>query len=119
MSFGRVVELVTERLLPGATLFWGGCEPVGSAWDRPALTTFTRRHMPVAHLALVGHDSRGTLAGSMTVSPTRLGLEEYVEVYVYTATMSAETRSEAARARSRSEERRVGKECRSRWSPYH
>ena len=25
----------------------------------------------------------------------------------------------AANARSRSEERRVGKECRSRWSPYH
>src|SRR5256885_4853995 len=25
----------------------------------------------------------------------------------------------AERARSRSEERRVGKECRSRWSPYH
>ena len=24
-----------------------------------------------------------------------------------------------ARTRSRSEERRVGKECRSRWSPYH
>ena len=24
-----------------------------------------------------------------------------------------------ARARRRSEERRVGKECRSRWSPYH
>ena len=89
MSFGRVVELIIERLLPGATLFWGDCEPVGSAWDRPALTTFTRRHMPVAHLAL---------AGSMTVSPTRLGLEEYVEVYVYTATMSAEARSEAVRA---------------------
>ena len=26
---------------------------------------------------------------------------------------------EAGRGRSRSEERRVGKECRSRWSPYH
>ena len=26
---------------------------------------------------------------------------------------------EAARAYDRSEERRVGKECRSRWSPYH
>ena len=26
---------------------------------------------------------------------------------------------EALRVRSRSEERRVGKECRSRWSPYH
>ena len=28
-------------------------------------------------------------------------------------------RSESASGRSRSEERRVGKECRSRWSPYH
>ena len=26
---------------------------------------------------------------------------------------------DAARKRDRSEERRVGKECRSRWSPYH
>ena len=26
---------------------------------------------------------------------------------------------EAVRKRPRSEERRVGKECRSRWSPYH
>ena len=25
----------------------------------------------------------------------------------------------AEKARARSEERRVGKECRSRWSPYH
>ena len=30
---------------------------------------------------------------------------------------SFDTREEAERARS--EERRVGKECRSRWSPYH
>src|SRR5260221_2362734 len=29
------------------------------------------------------------------------------------------TRSARAAAASRSEERRVGKECRSRWSPYH
>src|SRR2546422_9946495 len=27
--------------------------------------------------------------------------------------------AEAMRSRARSEERRVGKECRSRWSPYH
>ena len=27
--------------------------------------------------------------------------------------------NEKIRSRSRSEERRVGKECRSRWSPYH
>src|SRR2546427_9852900 len=29
------------------------------------------------------------------------------------------TRFEIAQAETRSEERRVGKECRSRWSPYH
>ena len=28
-------------------------------------------------------------------------------------------RGEIERAHGRSEERRVGKECRSRWSPYH
>ena len=32
---------------------------------------------------------------------------------------SAEIRSEPTRFIARSEERRVGKECRSRWSPYH
>ena len=32
---------------------------------------------------------------------------------------SAETVSRLTQRRSRSEERRVGKECRSRWSPYH
>src|SRR5712691_1813481 len=31
----------------------------------------------------------------------------------------AETKLEGDKARLRSEERRVGKECRSRWSPYH
>src|SRR5256885_7806140 len=31
----------------------------------------------------------------------------------------AETAEEAGRVVARSEERRVGKECRSRWSPYH
>src|SRR5258706_9898857 len=32
---------------------------------------------------------------------------------------SARERSDSPSERSRSEERRVGKECRSRWSPYH
>ena len=32
---------------------------------------------------------------------------------------TAASTSEAASAAARSEERRVGKECRSRWSPYH
>src|SRR5256886_14533506 len=34
-------------------------------------------------------------------------------------TMIADSKELAAMGGSRSEERRVGKECRSRWSPYH
>ena len=33
--------------------------------------------------------------------------------------MLVEYQVERTREKSRSEERRVGKECRSRWSPYH
>src|SRR5258707_10907261 len=36
-----------------------------------------------------------------------------------TVTLSSSDTSEATVPTSRSEERRVGKECRSRWSPYH
>ena len=45
---------------------------------------------------------------------------ENVEADVYlNGTVSQERLSEILEKRSRSEERRVGKECRSRWSPYH
>ena len=36
-----------------------------------------------------------------------------------TADLMLDTTFESAEALKRSEERRVGKECRSRWSPYH
>ena len=38
--------------------------------------------------------------------------------YLYFHEMNIDP-SEPQKKRSRSEERRVGKECRSRWSPYH
>src|SRR3712207_9097887 len=38
---------------------------------------------------------------------------------LYRAELAAADDPEAKRAELRSEERRVGKECRSRWSPYH
>ena len=40
-------------------------------------------------------------------------------VCVVTETDAADADPQAQPPRSRSEERRVGKECRSRWSPYH
>src|SRR6266581_9812652 len=43
----------------------------------------------------------------------------YVEVGVEAQEALREVRYVADLANERSEERRVGKECRSRWSPYH
>ena len=39
--------------------------------------------------------------------------------YTTTVKLAPETQDAAKKSSLRSEERRVGKECRSRWSPYH
>ena len=39
--------------------------------------------------------------------------------YLYGKSQGIDIRSEGSGNAGRSEERRVGKECRSRWSPYH
>ena len=48
-------------------------------------------------------------------------MKEIILAYQGEMTLKGLNRSkfEARLAKSRSEERRVGKECRSRWSPYH
>ena len=55
---------------------------------------------------------REPVTGSFQAVPTADGV-------VMQLTIAAETDAECARCLTRSEERRVGKECRSRWSPYH
>src|SRR5258708_26698573 len=49
--------------------------------------------------------------------PQAYGLLGFAQLYGSRDTVSAERSMRAAIERS--EERRVGKECRSRWSPYH
>jgi len=44
---------------------------------------------------------------------------EVVETYAFRITRNADMEIQEEEAADRSEERRVGKECRSRWSPYH
>ena len=46
-------------------------------------------------------------------------LDEGVLVAITATSSEADDLARAVSARARSEERRVGKECRSRWSPYH
>ena len=48
-----------------------------------------------------------------------LGIRKGLDGLIYDDMSSMNTFSVANILRSRSEERRVGKECRSRWSPYH
>ena len=49
------------------------------------------------------------------IRPVRM-LDAFRELGFEVLTVTGSARE---RSRSRSEERRVGKECRSRWSPYH
>ena len=60
----------------------------------------------------------GATVNSVVMSNAKARLAE-----AYTGTLSSKTTdlgfSYSARGEARSEERRVGKECRSRWSPYH
>src|SRR2546430_11294816 len=60
---------------------------------------------------LLDHAPRRYESAAEQVSIAKLGLTE--------GEVAIEGRIVSARARPRSEERRVGKECRSRWSPYH
>src|SRR5256886_6205989 len=60
------------------------------------------------------HDARRTLEGG-----GKRELRVNVEVALVLLGDETTWKPDADEARHRSEERRVGKECRSRWSPYH
>ena len=66
------------------------------------------RYSRVKEAAVLGviHRHRGEVPVAFIVSQGQLGEREIIEYL-------------RANLASRSEERRVGKECRSRWSPYH
>src|SRR5256886_10220729 len=55
---------------------------------------------------------------SACIAPVRVSAHS-IRSDVYASNTSATANTRAPSGISRSEERRVGKECRSRWSPYH
>ena len=69
---------------------------------------------PVSSLQIV----LGKYLGALVVSAVMLG-SSLTFVYVLTSVSKPEMATVASLYLGRSEERRVGKECRSRWSPYH
>ena len=79
------------------------------SWLKTHLVTDAPLTALVERLIMLGHDVEG-------VEDRAAALDGFVVARV----VKAEPHPNADRLRvCRSEERRVGKECRSRWSPYH
>src|SRR2546430_14381102 len=80
----------------------------------PRLRRRDRRVRPVDRVRFAGeaHAVDGTNATIATSQP-------WYECHVYPKTTLAKLDAQLSASADRSEERRVGKECRSRWSPYH
>src|SRR5258707_12855720 len=81
----------------------------GPSITLPACKAFLEHH-PDAELVLVGlpeaiAPAKGWARVTLVAASEVVSMDDPVEV--------------ALRRKKRSEERRVGKECRSRWSPYH
>src|SRR5256886_2151377 len=70
------------------------------------------RTKPHVNVGTIGHVDHGktTLTAALTKVAADKGLATYV---------TYDQVAKASESQGRSEERRVGKECRSRWSPYH
>ena len=67
--------------------------------------------------AILGSSACANIPKDPTATPT-LSDEEKLEFFKQIAAVEA-AMTQTQDALTRSEERRVGKECRSRWSPYH
>src|SRR5256886_8954781 len=88
-----------------------------------------QRTKPHVNVGTIGHVDHGktTLTAALTKVAAEKGLATYVSYDEVAKASAAQGRRDAtkiltiatAHVEYRSEERRVGKECRSRWSPYH
>src|SRR2546426_11844614 len=108
-----------STLFPYTTLFRSKDRTTGGLW---------RDRINIAWVDAY-NDSVWIYAAQLAAEAVRLGFNEVQFDYVRfpdeprermaTAIFPAHHAGETQRAAVRSEERRVGKECRSRWSPYH
>src|SRR2546426_12725012 len=89
-----------------------------------------KKHKIVYHLDEAGLDKARSVLGNIENHIRGVGGADHIEAIelvvhgaalrnFVTASMDVALRAALDRLQTRSEERRVGKECRSRWSPYH
>ena len=117
VSVNNFISLVKKGFYDGLTfhrviegfMIQGGC-PLGNGTGGPGYTIrgeFSQNgfHNPLKHEA-------GVLSMARAMHPDSAGSQFFIM-------HKAAPHLDGAYAAFRSEERRVGKECRSRWSPYH
>ena len=80
----------------------------------PASATFAQQPPVEGNLRIIQMDGHG----EARTNPDQASLSFAIETKGSTA-QEAGTQNAQIAQKVRSEERRVGKECRSRWSPYH
>ena len=71
------------------------------------------RSKPHVNIGTIGHVDHGKTSLTAAITKVLAALNPKVQYKAY------DQIDNAPEERERSEERRVGKECRSRWSPYH
>src|SRR5256885_14950071 len=81
-------------------------------------TTLFRSLLGRVHVALAAHDELGAAHGAVAPDLGVVAVVADDEADLQALGAFAHIGA-VARVPARSEERRVGKECRSRWSPYH
>src|SRR3989442_6143579 len=104
---GYGLRKIMERLTPPRSLYYRTFLPGGT----PVRFSTTALLALVAAAPLAAQGPRVEI----TVSPAVRNTPVAGRVYVFVSRRN----DEEPRLQVRSEERRVGKECRSRWSPYH
>ena len=82
----------------------------------PAIVIFSIAFIMIAPLQVL--DVSAAVPSTMSVSGNSIAVTSYDDRRVVLS-WTAPTANHADGITDRSEERRVGKECRSRWSPYH
>lgn len=82
VQLGGVTERWCSVLTDAEPAAWGASEPLSAAWDRTALTDFTRRRMPDPTRWAVTGSGTHNFAGTITVQRTSEGLEEITHAWV-------------------------------------